>query len=365
MFERLSTRNATIRVAAVLGMFACLVGVPLYAPSFWLLALLLASATAIAALGLNLLSGQAGQLSLGHAAFVGIAAYSYVYFAADEAGLGLPPLVAAVMAVVLTGAVGAAFSPLSSRLAGIYLGVASLGLVFIMQYVLLNGQEVTGGALGRAVPPLSIAGFTFADGPDQPVVLGVPFGRLELLWFIAFPTVGLAYMAARRISDSKTGRAFRTIRDSEVAARCSGINVGAYKGLAFLVSSVFAGVAGVITAVVFGYIVPDYFDLALSIQFLVMIVLGGMGSNVGAVVGAFAVTLLPQVLTTFSDTFGLGESSGSGPTPQSISQVLFGLCIVLILLFRPEGFSTFIRRRTLMQSVERSDQDRDAFSTMT
>lgn len=157
-----------------------LCALPFYLDAFWLRIGLFSMAAAIGAVGLGLLSGTAGQLSLGHAFFLAVGAYGYVWLA-GEPGPGLPPAVATVLAVLLAGAAGGLFSPVAGRVKGIYLGVATLALVFLGHHVLLTADSVTGGFNGRSVPPLELGGFTFAESDPGLTVLGVPFGAEERL----------------------------------------------------------------------------------------------------------------------------------------------------------------------------------------
>jgi branched-chain amino acid transport system permease protein len=313
----------------VVGLAAALVIVPVYVPTFWLQALLLAGAAAIGALGLDLQAGHAGQLSLGHAAFLACGAYAYCFFAGSA---GLSPVLALIAAVVLTGVVGACISPVASRVRGIQLGVASLGLVYVAQYVLINGGDVTGGFLGRSVPPMSIGPLAF-DGSNRIVVLGVPFGRLEMLWLLVLPLAVLSFWAARNIERSMIGVRFRHIRDDEISAACLGVNVRRVKAAAFVVSASYAGLAGVLTALVFSTIVPDYFNLHLSVQFLFMTVIAGMASSRSAVIGALVVVLAGQALIESAGTLGLAQSTDGGMTPQVLAEIVFSILLVVALLF--------------------------------
>src|SRR3954468_7185954 len=171
---------------------ALLLWLPQYAEGFWLQTGLFAMSAAIGAIGLTLLVGVTGQLSLAHAFFIAVGAYGYCYLAGGAApprassapsGADLPPVVAAVGAVLLAGVAGALFSPIAGRLRGIYLGLESLGLVFIGQHILFNAKGITGGFNGRDAEPMSIFGFSFSDhSPDNFVVFGVPYGQLERLW---------------------------------------------------------------------------------------------------------------------------------------------------------------------------------------
>ncbi|MEU3459476.1 branched-chain amino acid ABC transporter permease [Streptomyces sp. NPDC006733] len=334
-----------------------LLALPFYVSSFWLQTGLFAMAAVIGAIGLNLLSGTTGQLSLGHAFFLAVGAYGYVWLAGDPSGtgtshlsgLGLPPLVALVLAVALTGAAGGLFSPIAGRLRGMYLGIATLALVFLGHHVMLNAREITGGFNGRSVPAMELFGFSFTDtSPAGLAVLGVPFGGLERLWYLGLALVAVAYLTARNLLRGRPGRALAAIRDSEIAAAVMGVPIARYRSGAFIVSSMYAGTAGALLALVFKRVVPDHFGLLLSIDYLAMIVIGGLGSVGGAVAGAVFVSLMPQLLTKYADHLPLltaPGTAGSGLTPGDAARYLYGAAIVLILVFAPGGLAALAHRR--------------------
>lgn len=348
----MSEWRARLAAPGWLGLIAVAALPPFFLDSFWLQTGLFAMAFIIGAVGLTLLVGVAGQLSLGHAFFVAIGAYGYAYLAgqpvpgADDApsGLGLPPVVALLGAVAAAGVAGALFSPISGRLRGIYLGLASLGLVFIGQHVLFNATAFTGGFNGRDAQPFQLFGFSFTNtDPEGLLVMGVPFGTLERLWYVGVVLVVLAWWYARRLVASRPGRALATVRDSEVAAGVMGVDVGRYKAAAFTVSSMYAGLAGVLMALSFGRIVPDTFGLQMSVDFLVMIVIGGVGSIGGAAAGAVFVTALPLLLNRYSDALPfLAEPGTGGIGAPELSRLLYGLAIIVVLLFAREGVAGLV-----------------------
>jgi branched-chain amino acid transport system permease protein len=341
------------RVAVVAAVAVVLAALPIYLESFWLQTGLFAMASVIAAIGLTILVGIAGQLSLGHAFFVAIGAYGYSFLAGQDvpggegpAGLGLPPLLALIGAVLLSGLAGAMFSPIAGRVRGIYLGLASLGLVFLGQHVLQNATGITGGYRGVAVPPFSLFGFSFSNtSPDTLVILGVPFGTLERLWYVGLVLVAVALWYGRNLVRSRPGRALATVRDSEVAAATNGIDVVRYKAAAFTVSSMYAGLGGVLMALAFGRIVPESFGFLLSVDLLVMVVIGGAGSVGGAAAGAVFVTALPLILNHYSGSLPLLAEPGSGGVGAAeLSRLLYGAAIVAVLLFARDGLAGLVHR---------------------
>ncbi|MFD1669873.1 branched-chain amino acid ABC transporter permease [Streptomyces calvus] len=319
---------------------------PFYLDAFWLRIGLFSMAAAIGAVGLALLSGTAGQLSLGHAFFLAVGAYGYAWFA-GEPGPGLPPALAALLAVLLAGAAGGLFSPVAGRVKGIYLGIATLALVFLGHHVLLTADSVTGGFNGRSVPPLTLGGFTFGADDGELTVLGVPFGAEERLWYLGLALFAFTWFTARGLLRGRPGRALAALRDSETAAAVMGVDVARHRSAAFVVSSMYAGLAGVLLALAFRRVVPDYFSLALSVDYLAMIVIGGLGSVAGAAAGAVFGTALPLLMTRYADQLPLVTAPGSaegtvGPT--EAARYLYGAAIVLVLLYAPDGLHGLARR---------------------
>ncbi|MEU4180643.1 branched-chain amino acid ABC transporter permease [Streptomyces sp. NPDC026589] len=344
--EGLTDRLRRPRTYAVLIGSLLLLVLPFYLDRFWLQAGLFAMAAAIGAIGLNLLTGATGQLSMGHAFFLAVGAYGYCVLAGESStenghtltGLGLPTWLAAILAVLLAGAAGGLFSPIAGRLRGAYLGIATLALIFIGQHVLFNAGSLTGGYNGRAVPPLSVFGFTFDD--TELVVAAVPFGSSEKLWYAGLVVLLLSALFARGVLRGRPGRAMNAIRDHRIAAGVMGVPVARYRAGVFALSSMYAGLAGVLLALVFQRTVPEYFGMILSLEYLAMIVIGGLGSVGGAVIGAAFVTLLPQVFTHYSDSLPLVSAPGTGGlAPGEASRYLYGAAVVAVVLFLPGGLA--------------------------
>jgi branched-chain amino acid transport system permease protein len=348
--------EVVVKRGAWIALALLLLWLPQYLEAFWLQTGLFAMSAAIGAIGLTLLVGVTGQLSLATAFFIAIGAYGYCYLAGESGGtsggvaaphgLGWPPWLAALGAIFLAGLAGAAFSPIAGRLKGIYLGLASIGLVFIGQHILQNARSVTGGYNGRDAPPFSVFGFHFAnDHPSDFNVFGVPYGQLERLWYLGLLVVLLAAWYARNLLRGRPGRALEAIRDSEVAAAVMGVNVPLYRAAAFTVSSMYAGAAGVFLALAFGRVVPESFDFLYSIDFLVMIVIGGLGSVSGAIAGAVLVTALPQVLLHYADRLPLvAPPGGEGLQPGDAARFLYGAAVVAVLIFASDGLAGLTRR---------------------
>lgn len=260
---------------------------------------------AIIVLGLNLLMGYAGQVSLGQAAFVGIGAYSVAILGTKVvlspwlgllAGIGLSALVAAVVGVPLL------------KLRGHYLAMGTLGFGMIVHIVLVQWEALTEGTVGiSGYAPLSLAGFALGTG-------------LRQYYLVAGATV-LALAMASNIIASRAGRAMRAVHTSEAAAGTSGVDTASYKLQVFVLSAALAGLAGGLYAHHAGYINADTFGFHYSVQLVVMAVLGGMASTWGAIFGAAAVTLIGEQLRAL----------------QELSTVLFGLVLVVMMVFMPAG----------------------------
>ena len=342
-------RPATL---ARLALVAVMLVLPLYIDAGLLQIGLFTMAAIVAAIGLTVLVGAAGQLSLAHAFFIAVGAYSYAYFAGSSGvqgassakGLGLPTVPAAVLAVLVAGLAGLAFSPISGRLKGIYLGVASLSLVFIGEFLYENVRSVTGGFNGRAVAAFNLLGLEFSS-KEKLTVLGVPFGKLEKLWYLDLVVVVLAYLFARNVLRGRMGRAMQTVRDSEVAAAVMGVDVRRTKAGAFVLSSMYAGLGGVLFALASGRITPTTFGLVLSIGYLAAIVIGGLGSVGGAALGAFFVTAGPLLINRYSGSLPFVAQPGSfGYDGGNIAALAYGAAVIAVVMFEPGGLVALGRR---------------------
>jgi branched-chain amino acid transport system permease protein len=283
----------------------------------------------VAVVGYNLLF-SAGQLSLGHAFFMGLGGFSYAYFAGDSTstlgGLSLPPVVALILAILVAGAAGLAFSPISSRLGGLGLGAASLGLVFLGLHLFFNAQSLTGGSSGRQVAPFEILGYEMVG--------------LRRIWYFTIVVALIAYWIGSHLAKSRVGLGLNAIRDGELFASAMGVRVRRYKVQAFVVSAMYGGLAGAMLAIVVGVLVPDTFGLFLSLNILMMSVLGGSAYVVaGAVVGALIFQLLPEILTRNSQylPFVSTDPLGGGLSPGDAANYIYGAAIILIIILWPNG----------------------------
>jgi branched-chain amino acid transport system permease protein len=343
LFPTRWSRNLTL--AAVVGVAAC----PLVVSSdFWLSVLLFVGATAIGALGLNLLTGFTGQVSLGHAFFLGLGAYTACYLGnpsdGQPAGRGLPLLVWLPAAAVVPALVGLAVGPAALRLRGNYLAIVSLGLLFLGAHVFKEWESVTGGSNGTPVlPPLSLGPVDFGG-------LG-GLSRDQSLYVLVWGLVGVAALACKNLVRSRPGRAMQAVRDREVAAEVIGVSLARYKLGAFAISSGLAGVSGALYAVVLTYIEPGTWSLPLSIQFVAMVIVGGIGTTVGGILGALFIGALPEVVKHYSARipFVAQTATEKGLSLPQLNQILFGVSIVLFLVLEPRGLAAlWLRARAYL-----------------
>jgi len=309
-------------------------------------------AMAVGAIGLNLVTGYAGQISLGHAFFVGLGAYTASVLGGNpesrDLGLGLDAVIWLPAAGLVAGLVGALLAPVAVRLRGLYLAIVTLGLVFIGVHLFREMTVVTGGAgIGRRGPDLVVLGVDL--GVDGTVLTGEQATYLCVL-------VVLLVMAicARNLVRSRIGRAFAAVRDRDLAAEPMGINLFRVKMIAFAVSSAYAGVAGALLATVSGYIEPSGFGLLMSIQFLAMILLGGLATISGSIAGALFITFLPRFTQSVADVLPFMDQQGNGNGLLSafqLEQILYGLLIVVFVVVEPHGLiGIWNRMRTYWRS---------------
>ena len=288
-------------------------------------------------LSLMVLAGYTGLVSLGHAAFLGIGAYAHVYFVQD---IGLPWIVAVALATALTAAAGVLVGSPALRMTGVYLAIATLAFALIIQEVFTRWDRVTHGLKGRPV--------------DKPVIFGISFATDAAFFFLCLGFLIGGIWLTRNLLRAPTGRAWVAIRDSEIAAQSMGVNPAVYKTMAFSYSAGLMGLAGALFAHKIGFLAPDIFGVLFSIQFLLMVVVGGLGSLHGAVFGAVFVALLPVVISQARDSVPawigsvvsvLGAGAGTAAfrtTDRLVKQPglepgIFGVILVLFILFEPLG----------------------------
>lgn len=270
-----------------------------------------------AVVGLNLLVGFAGQISLGHAGFFGLGAYFSAIMTSTYGWSAIPALVVGALVVaIIAWVVG---RPIL-RLKGHYLSMATLAVGFIIAIILNNERETTGGPDGMPVPPFDVFGWELSAF-GQYSLFGMDISG-DLAWYLfAVVVLLVAVWLAQNLIDSPIGRALRSVHGSEVAASVVGVNTAKYKSLVFVISAVYASVMGGLYGHFQGFITPSVASFDFSILLITMVVLGGMGSTIGVIIGVVVLELLPQVLADF----------------QEMEMVLFGLILMLTMIFMPKG----------------------------
>jgi|FLYL01.1.fsa_nt_gi branched-chain amino acid transport system permease protein len=341
--------------------------------NIWLVELGKACIFAIAALGLNLLTGIAGQVSLGHAFFMGVGAYTAVVLGGTETailmGYGLPMWIWLPAAGLAAAAVGFLVAPTAVRVRGLYLAFVTIGLVFVGDHVFRNWRSVSGGpGLGREWPRFQLRLWKeetpLIDFSSAGPWFGIELGRQAKQYLLMVGLLVLFTFLHKNIARSRVGRAFAAIRDRDVAAEVMGVDEARYKALAFGVSSFFAGIAGALLASYFGSRVPEVWDLLLSVEIIAIVLIGGAGTTAGILFGAFFVILVPRfvenltewlahvsrgeglganiagfIVSTSPTDFGLIGTTAIGPglSVFQFNLLLYGLLIILFLIFEPLG----------------------------
>jgi len=291
---------------------AALLLAPLALPNdYYINVLILCCLNALIVMGLNMLMGYAGQVSLGHAAFFGLAAYAT---AVCTATLGLPIPVGIVAGVMVSAGIGWLIAVPTLKLHGHYLAMATLGFGIIVSIVFNEAVDITGGPSGFVgIPRLKLFGYAFAS--DQSY------------YYLTAGVLWLATLVSRRVIDSRTGRALRAIHVSEPAAQSMGIDIARHKRFVFVLSAVYAGVAGTLYAHCLTFVAPSSFGFHFSVQLVTMVVLGGMASIWGAVLGAFFLTSLPEFLRMFEE----------------VDILIYGGLLIACMMFMPDGLAGGLR----------------------
>ena len=314
-------------VAAVIVLFA--VVLPLSLDEYYLSIINLVLIAIVGALGLNILVGYTGQISVGHAAFMSVGAYTAANLAVH---LQLPFWVTLPAGGLMAALVGAVVGIPSLRIKGLYLAIATLASQLIIEWIINHTPAISGGAQAS----IEVA---------RPVFMGHEIKTQgDLYYFLLFFAV-FATLAALNIVRSRIGRAFVAIRDQDIAAEIIGINIFGYKLLSFAISSFYAGVCGVLYTYYFGIANYEAFQIGVSIDYLAMIIIGGLGSVLGTIFGAVFVTMLPIVLRLVMEPLGglffdSGELSGM---IASTRLILFGCLIIVFLVLEPEGLNRLWR----------------------
>ncbi len=295
---------------------------PLYLNNYWLGVFNLLAITVIAATGLNILVGYCGQLSIGHAGFMAVGAYTAAILTNR---FELPFLVGLICAGLMAGIIGLIFGLPSVRVKGFYLAITTIAAQFIIIWV-INHWGLTGGFEGIRVPYASIGGFVFRSEASQ--------------FYLMMVITVLGIFFAKNLARTKVGRAFIAVRDNDLAAEVMGINPLYYKLLAFFIGCFYAGIAGALYAHWAGSLYAEQFSFTESILYVGMIIIGGLGTTLGPILGVVGISLLKQFLTVgvvpfLENTFTMlpsGFATGVAP-------MVFGLVIILFLILEPRGLA--------------------------
>ena len=279
----------------------------------------------VATLGLNLTTGNAGLISLAHGAFVGVGCYTVALLAKA----GAPFFVALPVAGLLTAALGVVVGLPSLRVKGIYLAVATLAAHFVLTFIFREWEPVTGGVPGTSIPRANLLGFVF-NGDRR---------NFYLIFIVAF----IAALGASNLGRSRFGRAFVAVRERDFSAEILGVHLLRTKLLAFAVGAFYAGVAGGLLGYFYGAITPEYFVLTLSVFYLAAVIVGGLGTVLGSILGALFMTFVPEVLRLVAHVSSQWFPGVAGLL-LPMGQVVFGLLIIGFLVFEPHGLAAIWAR---------------------
>jgi branched-chain amino acid transport system permease protein len=322
----LALRHTRVEYARLALVVAAVVAAPFVVSPFWLTVLDQIGIAVVGAIGLNILVGYTGQISLGQGGFLAVGAYTSGILVARA---DVPFLVGIVAAVLFTAVVGAFFGLPALRLKGLYLAIATLASQQIIIWVVTHWEAVTGGRDALVVPPPELFGLDLA-------------GDFRFYWVILF-FAALATIAATNLFRTGLGRAFIAIRDQDIAAEVTGVDPTRYKVLAFAVSSGFVGLAGALTAHYTQIVTWERFTLDVSILYLAMVIVGGLGSVAGSIYGAAFMIALPAYIQELSSTFRGSLEFVARELP-AIQQLIFGATIIVFLIFEPRGIARIWQR---------------------
>jgi branched-chain amino acid transport system permease protein len=318
--------------AFFIGFLVLVFTAPLYLRDDWLGVFNLIGITIIAVTGLNILIGYCGQLSIGHAGFMAVGAYTTGILTGE---LGVPFPLGLICAGLSAGLIGIIFGLPSVRVKGFYLAITTIAAQFIIIWV-INHWSVTGGFVGMDVPRASIFGFVFKTEASQ--------------FYLIMVIVALCLFLAKNLARGRVGRAFIAVRDNDLAAEVMGINLLYYKLLAFFIGCFLAGIAGALYAHWTGFLNAENFTLTDSILYIGMVIIGGLGTTIGPILGVVVIRLLQQGIIFISPfienaipALSTGFTTGLGP-------MVFGLAIILFLILEPRGLA---HRWTLFKAAYR------------
>lgn len=296
--------------------------------AYWLSTAVFVVIAAIGAVGLGVLTGYAGQISLGHAFFLAVGAYTAAVLGGNDhltAAIWLPA------AGIVAGLCGAIVGPTALRLRGLYLAIVTIGLVFIGQHVWFNVPAISGGPGGRAFPPVQFGSFNFGVG-QQMTLGGVVIDHNGLYYYLSLLLLALAMLYVFNLQRTRVGRAMQAVRERELPAAVLGVNLARTKVSAFVISSFMAGVSGALYASFLSFVIPDQWSLLLSIQYVAAIIVGGIGTVWGPVLGSLVIFALPSILTSL-----FPQTSAGGVPIDDITSIAYGVLIIVFFVAEPRG----------------------------
>ena len=293
-----------------IGVVIILLAAPLLLGKYTIFLLSLLAIYSLVSLGLNLLMGYTGQIAAGHAGFLALGAYFTAIIGDNLQWMPCPVIL--LMAGIFSGIIGFLLGIPILRLKGFYIAMATLAFGVVVSEVILQWSSLTGGDNGFSVPTARIAGFAFDSDLK--------------LYYLIIPVTLAMTLLARNLANGYIGRAFIALRESEIAAQTIGIDLARYKTIAFAISAFYTGVAGGLFAYLITFLSPDAFSIELSIDFIAMIVIGGMGSILGSIIGAVILTGMQQILAGLLD----------------LQILIFGISLIVFMIFMPRGISGMI-----------------------
>lgn len=303
-----------------IGLVVALIVAPYLLSAYLLSHLTVILFTLVGALGLTVLTGFTGQISLGHVGFLVLGAYSY---AIGVTRFGMPPLLALLMSAIVPALAGLLVGIPSLRLKGLYLAITTLAFSFIVNAAIMAGGDFTGAGRGIMIQRPEILGFSLQS--DQ-----------ALYWFCLLIAV-LALFATLNLRRTRAGRAMIAIRDNDIAAQAMGINLWRYKLTAFVIASSMTGIAGALMAMYVSFVTVEGFPFLLSIEALAILVVGGLGSVLGTVLGTVFIVLLPEVTTVLFSFVGGALTDLMTTSAHEIKSMLYGIAIIAFLRLDPRG----------------------------
>jgi branched-chain amino acid transport system permease protein len=316
------TRNS--RIALWVGLLL-LCAAPLVLGRWELSLLINIGILGIAALGLNILVGFTGQISIGHAAFFGVGAFASAWL---HEAFGIPVWACIPLAGVITAFVGLVFGAPAARLKGLYLAIATLAAQFILEDFFARARWFTGGVAGRITEPLTLFGFAF--------------DREESYFYVVLFFVAIMFVGAANLMRTRDGRALVAVRDHYLSAEIMGINLAYYRTLSFGIASLYAGIGGALYAHYLLFVSVEAFNILFSIQFLGMVIIGGLGSVMGSLMGAAFMVMLPEVVQGMADALSGGAIDRAlklGTSINYLREMALGAAIILFLIFEPDGLA--------------------------